>query len=839
MKNKASENNIYNGIKIANSINLTVPKTPKNINIIPLVIIAFFGIYGSVFSFFSMFKTTADITSVRYYSILFLGAFTLLFMLPKKFHLIILPVIGLYGFLLYRKWTEFIIGFKMLFNQTYSSIYPNAGNYFRLKNHNTENIELFLAFAIFLLAAVICYTVYVHPDFFLGFIVTFPIIESGLYFGKSPSIIYAFMLIIFWITLLVLKCCGYYQKFTKKDLGFIRKNNSFIAKPGIKFKTAGISVTIMAAVCSIIFALTAFLSSITDYKRSDSINDLRSDLKLAASEFSFENFGESIDRFSATLGIGKTKLYSHKLGNVGAINFKNTTEITVDADDKFDDNIYLKGYTGSVYSGDEWKTFPEEVYEQNKNLLDSFKREKRYPQDMLTNCVLSIYVSSFTNMHIKSDYKNEKYNYTPYISVPSGEVSYIDDTSIEFENKNDYSFNVNRFQVSLNNFDVIHSEMDYVIRSEMDYDLSYDDKYADYTNFVLQNYCNVPDTEEMQEIYEKFITDHPIPDDYSVYQKLKFIRSFLSENAEYTLNPGKTPGSEDFVNYFLLKNHKGFCVHFATAGTILARMMGIPARYAEGYVIRSSDFNKDNLNADGTYTIDIKDSRSHAWSEVYVEHIGWVPIEFTPSSAAALNDDRPAATKSSQTNTKTTNTTVSKIKNTNTDKHTSSNSVSKNNTSASSSKSSSSVQNTKPLSLKFKVTLLFIIIFIVIFTVIALKHILKVRDRNYILKNDSPKNKITCAYESAVKLIEFSGIERSNMQYLEFAEYVKERLPDIFVNDSFREVTEIMLKAQLSDTEPTDEEVKASIKFYEELFIKIYEKNNILKKISMKYLKNL
>ena len=64
----------------------------------------------------------------------------------------------------------------------------------------------------------------------------------------------------------------------------------------------------------------------------------------------------------------------------------------------------------------------------------------------------------------------------------------------------------------------------------------------------------------------------------------------LEENFTYTLQPGKIPYGEDYVNYFLRANMKGYCQHFASAATLIFRYLGLPARYAEGYVINREDF---------------------------------------------------------------------------------------------------------------------------------------------------------------------------------------------------------------------------------------------------------
>ena len=45
------------------------------------------------------------------------------------------------------------------------------------------------------------------------------------------------------------------------------------------------------------------------------------------------------------------------------------------------------------------------------------------------------------------------------------------------------------------------------------------------------------------------------------------IAQVLDGQAEYSLEPGKTPVGEDVAEYFYFKNKKGYCEHFATVAT--------------------------------------------------------------------------------------------------------------------------------------------------------------------------------------------------------------------------------------------------------------------------------
>ena len=94
----------------------------------------------------------------------------------------------------------------------------------------------------------------------------------------------------------------------------------------------------------------------------------------------------------------------------------------------------------------------------------------------------------------------------------------------------------------------------------------------------------------------------------------EFIDREFEENTVYDYTPGQTPEGMDFAEYFLFENKKGFCVHFATTATLIYRIYGIKARYAEGYAIPERAFVR---RGDGTYTAKVTGEMGHAWCEIY------------------------------------------------------------------------------------------------------------------------------------------------------------------------------------------------------------------------------
>ena len=80
------------------------------------------------------------------------------------------------------------------------------------------------------------------------------------------------------------------------------------------------------------------------------------------------------------------------------------------------------------------------------------------------------------------------------------------------------------------------------------------------------------------------------------------------------------PEDVDFVTRFLLDTKEGYCTYFASAMTVLCRMVGLPARYVEGYIAEPDE------NGEAVVT----GLSAHAWTEVYFKGFGWLTFDATP-----------------------------------------------------------------------------------------------------------------------------------------------------------------------------------------------------------------
>lgn len=141
-----------------------------------------------------------------------------------------------------------------------------------------------------------------------------------------------------------------------------------------------------------------------------------------------------------------------------------------------------------------------------------------------------------------------------------------------------------------------------------------------YRTFVYDHYLDVP--ADTAAVLRRLAAENGIRADSETL--VTDIRSYIKGAAKYNLGTAPYPSNVDQVVYFLTVAKEGVCQQYASAATLMYRVFGIPARYTVGYVA--------NLKGDGIMT-DVLDSNAHAWVEIYLDGIGWVPIEVTGEGA--------------------------------------------------------------------------------------------------------------------------------------------------------------------------------------------------------------
>ncbi len=104
------------------------------------------------------------------------------------------------------------------------------------------------------------------------------------------------------------------------------------------------------------------------------------------------------------------------------------------------------------------------------------------------------------------------------------------------------------------------------------------------------------------------------------YEKVTAIAAYLQANYNYVLHPEPVPEGENFLDWLLFEGKEGYCTWYATAAVLMARSVGVPARYVQGY--------RGELE-EGVFT-PLVAANAHAWCECYIAGYGWVTVEATP-----------------------------------------------------------------------------------------------------------------------------------------------------------------------------------------------------------------
>lgn len=170
-----------------------------------------------------------------------------------------------------------------------------------------------------------------------------------------------------------------------------------------------------------------------------------------------------------------------------------------------------------------------------------------------------------------------------------------------------------------------------------------------YAAFARECYTDLP--EGFSRLREQ--CDAAGVDGESLEAVIGYIQEYLAQNCRYSLSLPETPEGEDPILFFLYGHGTGCSPQFASAATMLFRAFGIPARYVAGYAASQSLFT---AQPDGSYQAVLQSEDAHAWVEIYISGVGWMPVETTPGTLGLVqdvpylgNDLTPETTASTET----------------------------------------------------------------------------------------------------------------------------------------------------------------------------------------------
>lgn len=368
---------------------------------------------------------------------------------------------------------------------------------------------------------------------------------------------------------------------------------------GMKLRQVGVRLAAALLVCTVISCMAALMVP----RWSDASIVPSSKTKEGTKDFA-RNFVQYGVMMLWNFNGGGAGMSGGVLGRGGSPMPDYETDLVVEYTPYSYDTVYLKAFVGETYTGTRW-----EPPEQDQPGVYPVGERNATAEGLLTLFEALPEKQGKGRMRVANVGADNRYEYVPY---------YADEGQTERSSGNEYLYTYYPYNEELELGQVYVSDACYEV-PENCYDA------------VARVCAEAGFSGSSQEIAEQ-------------------VTGYFAENYSYTLRPGYIWGNDDYISYFLRRNKKGYCMHFASAATMLLRQMGIPARYVEGYAISYTDWALDGelvrdalyedyfegysaLGETGLIRIEVPDAWAHAWVEIYVEGKGWIVVDPTPASA--------------------------------------------------------------------------------------------------------------------------------------------------------------------------------------------------------------
>ncbi|SEF78824.1 Transglutaminase-like superfamily protein [Eubacterium ruminantium] len=467
-----------------------------------------------------------------------------------------------------------------------------------LKHYNERIDDRYTAITVLAVFIVMLMNILVNnyisrkARYFIATLLVLTISLIPIYFECEPDMIYAIMLLGGIAMAYLLRAGRHYRLYRRNSRYYHSKEG---LSYGVNYKATR-QMMIFGFV--VVFILVNVISSITPKAGYDARGDNKYKKKTMEDMATIFTMGiEGLFNYYANTG----GLSTGRLGGVSSIRLDYETDITVKFTPYSYDTLYLKQFVGATYKpysnawnmNRDFRTPEGENHEEVEALKEAYEQGKPYSaKGKLT----------VTNVEAQAGI------YLPYYSDDTNNMVYYSTTE----------------------------EYEY-------YPVFYGTEITPEPDNIGEEYYKIP--VENYEVISDFCEEHGFSG--SDEEIIDQVVQYFYENVPYTIKPGATPRKQDFVNYFLTKNKRGYCAHFASSTALILRYYGIATRYCEGYAISYDQVTlKGELVRDAKYSdyydgysaigetalveVDATDADAHAWVEAYIKGKGWVIVEATP-----------------------------------------------------------------------------------------------------------------------------------------------------------------------------------------------------------------
>ncbi|TAH74820.1 MAG: transglutaminase domain-containing protein [Anaerolineaceae bacterium] len=647
----------YEGIYFDNTVYLS-EENHRKFPIYMRLLQAFVILIGS-YCFMTIFISCFDLQIINSYlitAIILAAAVFYTLLLFTKYDLIkFILVLTTYSVILYYRFEQLKNGFYLLENAIIrvASGYYGFYEFSFVADYSTAEMDLTLLLIIIIIPVVGFLTLSLLRSRFkvLCYIIMILPVITSFAMGVTPPEADLIAYILVFLFLSISNSFSYDKSSLLKTFGNVQK--SMIYRISIR------AAMILCLLVLLLYFIVKQFVPLEKYEDYNVINDSKTKLQSFMTDFSFNDVTEKLKDVKLNIGPNRIKssggLSLGKLGKVDQVNFDDSEHLRIKVPlQSVIEGIYLRGYIGSEYTGDSWKTHSRQIRNNYSDMMDKISQDVYDPIKGNTIFLNQYPYSSYVNQgryEVSYLNANKNYIYAPYYTMfkEKDEVTFEYDLGAVSDKgmtaaSYDYNYNLPGIMNNID-YDLLSALGSLLGNDELANISDYTElkklyKYYEnekiYRKFVYETYTKLPE-QGLERLKHDFSREVIGSESENILDAIDYVKDYMNRYMRYTLSPGRLPRNKDFVEYFLYENKIGYCAHYASAGALMLRAMGYPTRYVEGYAVTRSDLINPSMTSyigdeNNTAEITVKDYNAHAWVEVYYDGFGWIPVEFTTGS---------------------------------------------------------------------------------------------------------------------------------------------------------------------------------------------------------------
>lgn len=471
------------------------------------------------------------------------------------------------------------------------------------------------------------------------------------------------------------------------------------------------------------------------------------------------------------------------------------------------DTLYLRGFVGDTYKNGTWSALDAETAAAEKDLFYWLHENGFYPQSQFALSAAQTAEYKTETIQISNLSTCSLYRYEPFsvLSTNAGTSKNLLLPSVVetsgWNGEREYSY-----VVIADASTILPQILDALQQGEPS--SSYLQMESAYRDFVDSYALAVPQefADEIGALLEE------------TKQDLNFSGALTKEEAQLcALSFLETCFGGD-TSLPLDSTAKGTTYQYATVAALALRYYGIPARYVEGFTVKT----QENSN------ISVTNENAGAWVEVYQDGVGWLPLALTPGLESLAPEQTESGIKPVGTGENGTNSGPRITEGQEPEEQDADQSETPDNT-------PDGGQRTGLLAKPaFWILLVVGILLLLALFILIRRHII-LKNRQKTFDDSDNSESISSLFSDAAKLLSALGFDRNGGSMLALYPPISGRFGEDTAN-TFQSMVFLNEKALFSSKTPDDTERKAMQNFHETVLNLLKTNTKYLKKLRLKWL---